>query len=86
LRRHPQDLQQLDLYRQALAQIALLGLNLVVVTEQHIAQAGDVSHQHGLPTNDAILIVVMQSRGLTRLASNDADFDRISGITRYAPL
>jgi predicted nucleic acid-binding protein len=86
LRRHPQNLQQLDLFRQALAQIALLGLDLVLVTEQHVAQAADVSRQHGLLTNDAILIVLMQSRGLTRLASNDADFDRVPGITRYAPV
>lgn len=86
LRRHPQNFQQLDLFRQALAQIALLGLNLVLVTEPHVAQAADVSRQHGLLTNDAILIVLMQSRGLTRLASKDADFDRVSGITRYAPV
>jgi hypothetical protein len=26
----------------------------------------------------------MRANGLTKLASNDADFDRVPGITRYA--
>lgn len=85
LRRHPQDLQRLGRFRQALAEIALLGLNIVVVTEQHITDAADLSLRHGLLTNDALIVALVQSQGLTHLASNDADFDRVPGITRYAP-
>ena len=33
-----------------------------------------------------VIVAVMQANGLTNLASNDADFDRIPGLTRYAPL
>src|SRR5262249_21785096 len=47
LRRHPQDLQQLGRFRQALAEIALLGLNVIVVMEQHVAGAADLGLQHG---------------------------------------
>jgi predicted nucleic acid-binding protein len=36
-------------------------------------------------TNDALIVAVMQAHGLTNLASHDADFDRVPGITRYAP-
>ena len=36
-------------------------------------------------SNDALLIAVMQANRLTKLASNDPDFDRAPGITRYAP-
>jgi predicted nucleic acid-binding protein len=39
----------------------------------------------GLLSNDALIVAVMQASGLTKLASNDADFDRVPGITRYAP-
>jgi predicted nucleic acid-binding protein len=28
----------------------------------------------------------MQENGLTYLASNDTDFDRVPGITRFAPV
>lgn len=34
---------------------------------------------------DAKIVAVMQHHGLTDLASNDADFDRVPWITRYAP-
>ena len=35
--------------------------------------------------NDALIVGVMLAHGLTRLASSDADFDRVPGLTRYAP-
>jgi predicted nucleic acid-binding protein len=44
-----------------------------------------LSQQIGLLTNDAAVIAIMQSHGLTKIASNDPDFDRVPGITRYAP-
>jgi predicted nucleic acid-binding protein len=61
-------------------------LNLVLVREQSVAQAADLSLQHALLTNDAVIIALMQTQGLVTLASNDADFDRTAGITRYAPV
>jgi predicted nucleic acid-binding protein len=85
LRRHPNELQQPGGFRQALAEIALLGLNMSLVTEQHVSRAADFSLRQGLLTNDALMMVIMQDRGLIHLASNDADFDRVPGITRYAP-
>ena len=48
--------------------------------------AADVSQQTGLLSNDALLIAVMQTNGLTNLASHDSDFDRVPGLTRYAPV
>jgi len=47
--------------------------------------AADISRQYGLLTNDAILIVLTRGHGLANLASNDADFDRVPGIKRFAP-
>lgn len=42
--------------------------------------------QIGLLTNDAAVVALMQASGLTKIASNDPDFDRVPGIARYAPL
>jgi hypothetical protein len=28
---------------------------------------------------------ILQTNGLTKIASHDADFDRVPGLTRYAP-
>jgi predicted nucleic acid-binding protein len=33
-----------------------------------------------------LIVAAMQANGLTHLATNDADFDRVPGITRYAPV
>ena len=34
---------------------------------------------------DAIHLAVLQKHGLTDIASGDEDFDRVSGMTKYAP-
>lgn len=86
LRRHPNELQRLSRFRQALVEIALLGLKMALVMEALVAEAADLSLQQGLLTNDALLIVLMKDRDLTHLASNDADFDRVPGINRYSPV
>ena len=44
-----------------------------------------VSEKRELLTGDALIVAVMQANGLTHVASNDADFDRVPGLTRYAP-
>jgi hypothetical protein len=44
-----------------------------------------LSHQTGLLCGDALIVAVMQANGLALLASKDPDFDRVPGITRYAP-
>ncbi|HTU91176.1 MAG TPA: PIN domain-containing protein [Gemmataceae bacterium] len=46
----------------------------------------ELCQQIGLLTNDAAVVALMLSSGLTKIASNDADFDRVSGLTRYAPV
>jgi len=51
-----------------------------------VLRAGDLAQQYGLLTGDALAVAVMQSTGLTSIASNDIDFDRIPGIVRYQPM
>jgi hypothetical protein len=38
------------------------------------------------PHNDAITVALMQAHGLNKIASSDADFDHVPGLTRYAPV
>jgi predicted nucleic acid-binding protein len=33
----------------------------------------------------AAIVATMAQHGLTKLASEDADFDRVPGLTRYEP-
>jgi predicted nucleic acid-binding protein len=54
------------------------------VSRDRCPPIGAVSQQIGLLTNDAAVIAILQSNGLTKIASNDPDFERVPGITRYA--
>ena len=86
LRTRPQDVQQLVGFRDAPVQIGRLPLKSIAVTSHHVLKATQVSQQDGLLTNDALLIAIMQDQGLVCLASNEADLDRLKGMTRYAPV
>jgi predicted nucleic acid-binding protein len=85
LKRHPDEVQKLARYRQALDEISILPLQIVPLTTSFVARAADVSRQHGLLCNDALIVAVMRDQGLQHIASHDADFDRVTGIIRYAP-
>jgi len=50
-----------------------------------VSAAAAISQQHGLLSGDALVVAVMREHGIVNLASHDADFDRVPGLTRYAP-
>jgi predicted nucleic acid-binding protein len=85
LRRHPAEVQQCKSHRQAIDELAAIPLTVLLVNGSLVSRAADLSAQFGLLTNDALLVAVMQDNGLNALASLDADFDRVPGITRYSP-
>jgi predicted nucleic acid-binding protein len=86
LRRHPAEVQRLTRYSQSLDNLLAIPLPILSVTGPQVSRARHLSRQYGLLTNDALVVAVMQDHGLTHLASVDADFDRVPGITRYAPV
>jgi predicted nucleic acid-binding protein len=85
LRTHPSEVQKLTAFRQAIEAILQSSLQVLTITPVMLATAAALSQQIGLLTNDALIVAVMQANGLTNLASNDTDFDRVPGLTRYAP-
>ena len=85
LRHHPVQVQQLAGFRQAVEQILQSQIQVLTISPALVAGAAMVSQQTGLLSNDALIVAVMQANGLTNLASSDADFDRVPGLTRYAP-
>jgi predicted nucleic acid-binding protein len=85
LRRHPTEVQQLVRPRQALDEMVVVGVTAFAITPAYVSQATDITRQTGLLYGDALIVAVMRDQGLTQLASLDADFDRVAGLTRYAP-
>jgi predicted nucleic acid-binding protein len=85
LRQHPAEVQKLTRFRQAVDLVPQLGLQVMPLDFALVSAAAARSQQYGLLTGDALIVAVMQAHGLTHLASADTDFDRVPGITRYAP-
>lgn len=86
LRKHHAEIPKLTLFQQAIQQIPRLGIRVLDVKLDHVLVATKLSRQFELLTGDALIVSVMQANGLTHLASNDADFDRAPGVTRYSPV
>jgi len=86
LRRHPAEIQKLQVFRKSLDDIVAIGINVLPVYAPNVLLAGDMSLRHGLLSGDALVVAMMHTNGLTHLASNDADFDRVPGITRFGPV
>jgi predicted nucleic acid-binding protein len=86
LRKHRSEIPKLTLYIQAVAQIPLLGIQTVAITPPLVEAATLTSQQFELLTGDALVVAVMQAHGLVHLANNDADFDRVTWLTRYEPI
>ena len=86
LRTHPAEVSRLTLFRQAIEQILLGKIRVLPIPPDVLAAAVALSQQIGLLINDALIVAVMQANGLTMIASSDADFDRVPGLTRYAPV
>jgi predicted nucleic acid-binding protein len=85
VRKHHVEILTLRVYRQAIARIPLLGIQVVLLTPPEVETATLLSQQYELLTGDAVIVAVMRQHGLTNLASLDDDFDRVPGLTRYAP-
>jgi predicted nucleic acid-binding protein len=86
LRQNSSAVMQLSKFHQSLVKVPSLGIRILTIPEMFIETAAMVSRQTGLLSNDALIVALMQANGLTKLASHDADFDRVPGLTRYAPM
>lgn len=85
LKKQPTAVQQLIRYQKAVEEIYQSQVQVLGIQPALMLQAVKLSSQFGLLTNDAITLALMQQQSLSHLASHDSDFDRVPGITRYAP-
>lgn len=86
LRKHPAEVQTLTRFRQAIDEVPQFGIQILAIPPTLIPIATELSQRRGLLHNDALIVAVMQANNLINLASEDSDFDRVPGLTRYAPI
>ena len=85
LKQAPSSLGKLVRFRQALELVLRSRIQIIAITPDLVLSAAIISQQTGLLSNDALIVAAMQANGLNKLAGNDADFDRVPGLTRYGP-
>lgn len=86
LKRQPTALHALSTFKNAIEKVPELGIELISIPGDVVADGASKSIQYGLLSNDALTVAVMQANALTNIASNDADFDRVPWMKRFAPL
>lgn len=85
LRRHPSEVQKLQAFKAALDRICQSRMTILDASATTLQNATGICQQLGHLINDACMVALMRQHALTRLASHDADFDRVPAITRFAP-
>ncbi len=67
--------------------VRIFDSNLLILAlneaRHHVAHR--IRAHYGLLTNDSLIVAAALSYGISRLASRDADFDRIAELTVYKP-
>ena len=86
LKKHHAEIANLRVYQVALTRVAQLGIQVLPLTENALVSAARLCHHFELLTNDAIIVAIMQQHAHQQIASLDADFDRVPGLTRYSPV
>ena len=61
-------------------------IQVLPITQSLVEAATALSQQHELLTGDALVVAVMQQHGITILASEDGDLDRVPWLKRYGPV
>ena len=86
LRKNHSEIPKLTVYQQAIASVALLGIQILPITSALVEAATILCQKYQLLTGDGLIVAVMQHQALSHLASNDPDFDRVPGLTRFFPV
>jgi predicted nucleic acid-binding protein len=85
LKRHPEIIAQLVAYPMAIERLKIVPVRVLPTDLDLLRSVPQIAQTHGLLTNDAIIVALMQRHGITHLATNDDDFDRVPGITVWKP-
>jgi predicted nucleic acid-binding protein len=86
LRQQPGALQGLTRFCTAVETVLQARITVLTIPPALVGTATTISQQYGLLTNDALIVALLHANGLTRIASHDADLDRVPGLARYAPV
>jgi predicted nucleic acid-binding protein len=85
LKQNPQAFDQLPKTAEVCDRLLQLRLTVLPQETSMLKQAVSLSQSHQLLLGDATIVALMQRHGITHLATNDDDFDRVPEITVWKP-
>jgi len=85
VKRDPSLLDTLDTPFIVAENIMEMNLEIVSFSDLIFARALKFMRQHRLMSNDAVHLTTMEKHGITKIATNDRDFERIKWIGVYKP-
>src|SRR5256885_10622166 len=85
VKKHPEWLDSLSQHQAIVSTVRALALNVEPVSLDLLELATELSVTHHLLTNDALTVAIMKKLGVTHIATNDDDFDRVAGLTVWKP-
>ncbi|MCX8038909.1 MAG: PIN domain-containing protein [Candidatus Sumerlaeia bacterium] len=86
LKRRPESIKKLVRYAVFLEDIILRSnLGIIVATETDVLKSQRIRSCFGMLATDSINAQILLEYGIPAIATSDSDFERIPGITVYAP-
>ena len=85
LQRHRHLIPQLGKHRSVIQAIVGINIKVEAVTLDVLTQAAEIAVREQLLINDATTLALMYMREITHLATNDDNFDSVSGIQVWKP-
>jgi len=86
LGKHPEYITRLVQYPLALERLKVVPMTVLPLDEPRLRTAAQIAVNHGIFTNDAMIVALMQRNGLSHLVTNDGDFDGIPGLKIWKPV
>jgi predicted nucleic acid-binding protein len=85
LQQHPETVRQLTQHLGVASQIRRLHVDIVPLTVKDLHTSKALRRDHGLLTNDSLILAVMRSHKLLHLATHDSGFLRVPAIQVWMP-
>lgn len=85
LQQHPELVRSLTQHLGVASDIRKVNINILPLTVKDLHASKIVRTNHGLLTNDSLIVAVMRGHKLRHLVSHDAAFDQVAGLTVWGP-
>lgn len=85
LSQNPALIRQLSHYARDVEDVLSGELAVLSIEPADLIAALDCQRQHGLLTNDSLLLTAARRAGVNQLATSDPNFDAVPGLTVFKP-